>query len=201
MKYCIECGNRIPSEAKFCPSCGKFQSAKSEACATTTATNAAATPTSSAPTNPGPFATAIPSSLMEAGKLEVFKSQARRCTRCGSILQPETVNCPYCVDNGGSDFSTSRYGFEFTEIVSTQLAKSETNRSTYIIFGLLLGGLGVHNFVAGYTGRGVAQLLLFLMACFLSLVGIGWLLFAPLTIWVLIEVCTTTCDSDGQKFS
>jgi TM2 domain-containing membrane protein YozV len=47
------------------------------------------------------------------------------------------------------------------------------------LFGVLLGALGIHNFYLGYTGRGIAQLLISILTC-------GWL--APVAwIWGLIE--------------
>lgn len=47
------------------------------------------------------------------------------------------------------------------------------------LFGVLLGALGIHNFYLGYTGRGIAQLLISILSC-------GWL--APVAwIWGLIE--------------
>lgn len=74
-------------------------------------------------------------------------------------------------------------------------SQSTKTRVAYILLGLFLGGLGIHNFYAGYTGRGVAQLLITLV--------IGWLvlpLFA-VGLWVLIEVVTVTQDSDGLRLS
>jgi TM2 domain-containing membrane protein YozV len=69
-------------------------------------------------------------------------------------------------------------------------------RAVYIILGLFLGGWGVHNFYAGYVGRGIAQLLIVLLA--------GWR-FYPLALivgaWVLIEICTVTQDAKGKSFS
>ena len=47
------------------------------------------------------------------------------------------------------------------------------------ILGLLLGGLGIHNFYLGYTGKGVAQLLI-------TVLSFGILAFIP-AIWGLIE--------------
>lgn len=68
------------------------------------------------------------------------------------------------------------------------------SRLAFILLGLFVGALGIHNFYAGYTGRGIAQLLITLL--------IGWL-FVPLIfvgIWILIEIITVTADSDGVKF-
>ena len=69
------------------------------------------------------------------------------------------------------------------------------SRIAYILLGLFLGGLGIHNFYAGYVGRGIAQLLITLC--------LGWL-FVPLIIvgiWILIEIIVVTEDSNGIKFS
>ena len=68
---------------------------------------------------------------------------------------------------------------------------SSCNRTTYILLGLLFGGFGVHNFYAGYSGRGAIQLI-----CTLCI--IGWF-FVPL--WALIEICTVTTDANGVPFS
>lgn len=67
-------------------------------------------------------------------------------------------------------------------------------RIHYILLGLFLGGLGVHNFWAGRSGVGIAQLLITLLGC--------WLIVPTIivTIWVLIELCTVTTDGKGVPF-
>lgn len=69
------------------------------------------------------------------------------------------------------------------------------SRVGYILLGLFLGGLGIHNFYAGYAGRGIAQLLITLF--------IGWLIIPLIAvgIWVLIEICTVTADAQGVRFN
>ena len=47
------------------------------------------------------------------------------------------------------------------------------------LLGLLLGGLGIHNFYLGYTGKGITQLLI-------TVLSFGLLAFIP-AIWGLIE--------------
>jgi TM2 domain-containing membrane protein YozV len=73
--------------------------------------------------------------------------------------------------------------------------KSDKTRTVYIVLGIFLGGLGIHNFYAGRTGAAITQLLLTLFS---------WvLLFIPLLavwIWVLVEICTVTKDGKGKKF-
>lgn len=67
------------------------------------------------------------------------------------------------------------------------------SRLAYILLGLFLGTLGIHNFFAGYTGRGIAQLLI-------TLLTFGFL--SPLVfIWVLIEIITVTKDAQGVDFA
>lgn len=67
------------------------------------------------------------------------------------------------------------------------------SRTTYIVLGIFLGGLGIHNFYAGYTGRAVGQLCLTVLT--LGALGIvSW-------IWAIIEICIVEMDSTGQRFS
>jgi TM2 domain-containing membrane protein YozV len=67
------------------------------------------------------------------------------------------------------------------------------SRTTYIVLGIFLGGLGIHNFYAGYTGRAVGQLCLTVLT--LGALGIvSW-------IWAIIEICTVEKDSTGLHFS
>lgn len=67
---------------------------------------------------------------------------------------------------------------------------SDKHRSTYLVLGVCLGGLGVHNFYAGYIGRGIAQMIL-TCTCILALGSY---------IWALIEVCTIDRDYNGKIF-
>lgn len=70
---------------------------------------------------------------------------------------------------------------------------SSKSRVAYILLGLFLGGLGIHNFYAGYGGKGATQLLLnlFLFWTFVVPIGIG--------IWVLIEIITVDRDAFGNR--
>lgn len=66
------------------------------------------------------------------------------------------------------------------------------SRLAYILLAIFLGTLGVHNFFAGYTGRGVTQLLL-------TLISFG--LLSPLVfIWAIVDICTVTKDARGVDF-
>jgi len=62
---------------------------------------------------------------------------------------------------------------------------------TYVLLAVLLG-IGIHNFYAGYTTRGIIQLLVSILSC-----GILWFF---MWIWAIIEACTVTQDANGVRF-
>lgn len=67
------------------------------------------------------------------------------------------------------------------------------NRMVYILLGLLAGLFGfpgVHNLYAGNFSRGLLQLLCTMLSC--------WILWIPIYIWTIVEVCTVTTDFDGN---
>lgn len=69
------------------------------------------------------------------------------------------------------------------------------SRVGYILLGLFLGGLGVHNFYAGYGGKGATQLLLNLFLFWTIIVPLG------IWIWVIIEICTVDHDAFGNRMA
>jgi TM2 domain-containing membrane protein YozV len=60
------------------------------------------------------------------------------------------------------------------------------------VFGVLLGGFGVHSFYAGSTKRGLVQLGITLLTFGLA----GFMVW----IWAIIDICTITTDHDGIPF-
>ena len=71
--------------------------------------------------------------------------------------------------------------------------RSHKSRTAYIVLGIFLGALGVHNFYAGYTGRAVGQLCL-------TVLTLGYLAIAS-WVWAIVEVCIVEKDSAGLTFS
>jgi TM2 domain-containing membrane protein YozV len=69
------------------------------------------------------------------------------------------------------------------------------SRAAYVVLGIFLGGLGIHNFYAGHTGRGLAQLLLMIFT--------GWMCFPVFVIWLwnIIEIIVTDTDGSGQRMT
>lgn len=75
------------------------------------------------------------------------------------------------------------------------MMQPKCSRTTYVLLGLFLGGLGIHNFVAGRVASGVIQLLI--------MIFLGWTLIPiPLVgLWVIIELLAVTNDGNGVRMS
>lgn len=101
------------------------------------------------------------------------------CPYCGGISEVDTVLvvgqhlvCPFCERE-----------FSFAH------RQNHKSRLAFVLLGIFIGELGIHNFYAGYTGRAVAQLLM-------SVLSFG-LLVPVVFIWNLVEVCIVSLDSQG----
>ena len=74
----------------------------------------------------------------------------------------------------------------------------QKSRLTYILLGVFLGTWGVHNFYAGRTGPGIAQLVITLISIpliFVFCIGV-FTLWIP-WIWAIVEI--VTIDRDGNN--
>ena len=80
-----------------------------------------------------------------------------------------------------------------------QIITVRKSRGVFIILGLLFGFLGIHNFYAGFYGRGAMQLVLFLVAIALpSILVIPFLtIIISLFVWIIANLFMTTHDSSG----
>ena len=101
------------------------------------------------------------------------------CSQCGEEILDQAAVCVHC-------------GIATGRGTVAAIAKS---RTAFVLLGIFIGGLGIHNFYAGYTGKGIAQLLIVLL--------IGWLIVPLIAvgIWVIIEVCTVRQDARGVPFT
>lgn len=105
------------------------------------------------------------------------------CTNCGAKLEENQEKCESC----GKVLKASSENTNETTNQSAPAQPVYTNTAPKSkvcagLLGIFLGCFGVHNFYLGFTGKGVAQLLLTL---------IGWILcgMGPIAaaIWGLIE--------------
>lgn len=103
---------------------------------------------------------------------------AKFCVNCGSELD---VNADVCLKCG--------------KMVEKKNNVGEKSKLAAGLLGIFLGGLGVHNFYLGYTGKAVAQLLITVLSCFiLSWVSIIWGLIEG----ILILVGNINKDASGN---
>ncbi len=127
------------------------------------------------------------------------------CRNCGNQIDPMAAVCVHCgvaagtgnrfcgncgaPSNPGATICT-QCGVAFPVPVPAGMQKSQIAAG---ILGILLGGLGIHNFYLGYTGKAVAQLLI-------SILSIGFLSFVS-AIWGLVEgimILTGSIAVDGK---
>lgn len=119
-----------------------------------------------------------------------------KCKACGAGLeipdeyQGQTGKCNHCGNPVAVPFQQPKN--QQPQVLVVRQAKT---RFIYILLGLFLGHLGLHNFYAGYTGRAFAQLLITLL--------LFWLIFPLIAviIWVWIELFVITKDATGQPFA
>lgn len=72
-------------------------------------------------------------------------------------------------------------------------ASTGKSRIVYIILAIFLGTWGVHNFYAGYNSKGLTQLLMTLLSCYI--------LTPIVLIWILIDICSVDKDAKNIPFS
>ena len=113
------------------------------------------------------------------------------CKQCGTEVADTAVICVKCGSATG------------VPIVSAAPAAGSQakSRAAYVLLAVFLGGWGIHNFYAGFSGRGAIQLVCWFISFALSFIFIGLLGFVVLWIWAIIEALTVTTDSTGQRFS
>lgn len=117
------------------------------------------------------------------------------CPSCGAAVQQrggqqaEQWNTPR---PSSSAMATTPEQINHPRFVDPRLYMEMKSRIVYIILALLFGELGLHNFYAGYVGRGIVQLLITILS-FGLLFWISW-------IWAIIELCVVTHDGRGVSF-
>ena len=125
-----------------------------------------------------------------------------KCPECSSQISDKATACPSCGYPISSVLSTPQTAAvqspgqnrdSAASVQSVSVVKSAKSRGVYIILGLFFGLLGIHNFYAGYFGRGAVQLLLILL---LGWIVIGFVIVVP---WVIAELFAVTQDAAGDK--
>lgn len=102
------------------------------------------------------------------------------CHQCGKEIPDQAAICIHC-------------GVA-TQNAATAPQKPKKSHIGFILLGFFLGTLGIHNFYAGYMGKGIAQLLITLF--------LWWLVLPIIIVWVwnIVEIITVKTDADGKSF-
>lgn len=120
-----------------------------------------------------------------------------QCPYCGNDIPSGVPACPSC---GASIPADSRQPARPAVAPPAQYARpgaspvqgAAKSQTAYVLLGALLGSFGVHDFYAGYTGKGVAQLLISVLSCGAA-AWVSW-------IWAIVEICTVKQDAKGIPF-
>lgn len=110
------------------------------------------------------------------------------CRNAGPVNYQEPVNPTVAQTSTQND--GQNYQAQYQTSAPNPNAKSKMAAG---LLGILLGGLGVHNFYLGYTGKAIAQLLISILSC-------GMLSFVSV-IWGLVEgimIFTGSINTDAQ---
>lgn len=121
------------------------------------------------------------------------RSTLTKCPDCGREVSRRAAACPQC----GAPIAPAAPSYPPQEQVFYTPARATAplkSRAAYVIVGLLLGTLGIHNFYAGHTARALVQLAI--------TIATGWLILPWICvfIWNVVEVCTMDEDGQGRPF-
>lgn len=129
------------------------------------------------------------------------------CPECNANVSDRADNCPQCgypirsIIRATSQTAEKPLHPDYIRAEKEPIARAATtprvvkqakSRGVYVILGLFFGCLGIHNFYAGYFGRGLSQLLIVLV--------LGWFVIGLVVVvpWVLIELFVVTHDAAGD---
>ena len=120
-------------------------------------------------------------------------TSSRFCYRCGFENPNQYTHCGNCNQENPAKISPV---IESPPKASTPpVVTIPKSRTIYIILGLLLGWLGIHNIYAKRNSKAAFQLL-----CFMTFF---WTLVVPLglMVWSVYEVFTVKVDGNGNLMS
>ena len=121
-----------------------------------------------------------------------------QCPYCGNDVPPGVSTCPSCgasmpTDSFQPSHQTVSPQAQYARPSASYGQGAAKSQTVYVILGVLLGCFGVHDFYAGYTGKGVAQLLISVLSCGAA-AWVSW-------IWAIVEICTVKQDAKGIPFA
>ncbi len=126
------------------------------------------------------------------------------CKNCGNPIDPNAAVCvkcgcatnngnSYCANCGQPVVAGAAVCTSCGAAIAPAVRPDAKSKLTAGLLGIFLGGLGVHNFYLGYTGKAIAQLLISVLSC--------GMLAAVSSIWGLVEgilLLTGNINVDGN---
>ena len=106
------------------------------------------------------------------------------CKQCGKPIDDGQELCEDCAKNANAQQATQNT----TSNSSTVTPESKSKLAAGLL-GIFLGGWGIHNFYLGFTGKGIAQIIVTIVTC-----GIG-------SLWGFVEgilILTGSINTDAQ---
>ena len=117
-----------------------------------------------------------------------------QCPYCGNDIPSGVPACPSCGANIPADSrQPAAPPAQYARPGASPVQGAAKSQTAYVLLGALLGSFGVHDFYAGYTGKGVVQLLITVLSCGAA-AWVSW-------IWAIIEICTVHNDAKGIPFA
>ena len=111
------------------------------------------------------------------------------------------VECPYCkkyvIVQTNDKVIVPRLKIVRDNNDSFQVV-SKKSRKIYIVLAVFFGRLGIHNFYAGYTKKGIIQLAIGMLSTVLLITPLGGLGKIAVIVWNIVEMCNVHFDSDGN---
>lgn len=139
---------------------------------------------------------------IDCGNEFLIEEVLKTCPMCGEKILAVAKKCKHCGEylDDASKNSSEKFKKRVLSsrvIVASSLdEKPKINRSIYVILGLFLGNIGIHNFYAGQFAQGYIKIVLTFSMFFLRFfeVPIWWILGFVNTCWVLIDICRDPND-------
>lgn len=118
------------------------------------------------------------------------------CQKCGANVGSGAAFCPNCGAPVQANANAQSQPQPQVQPVYVE-QKSDKSKVVAALLAWFLGCLGIHNFYLGFTGKGIAQLLM-------TVLSLGFL--SPITaIWAFVEMIIillgNSRDGQGRKLS
>ena len=140
-----------------------------------------------------------------------FAGRSVECSSCGrefTITAPEpTKRCPMCGEEILAVAKKCKHCGEYLDDSNQPVQKK--SRAMFILLALFFGGLGIHNFYIGRNTTGFWEALIGVIGfgifgiCIFNGIpyNLGSLMLGALTLWILLEIFTTTQDAAGNPLN